>query len=51
MHVQLGEIINKTQKGQNPTATSEDLEAKTGDWWQIQITEHDQPPFPAYNIT
>ena len=39
------------QNKKHPTATSEDLEAKTGDWWQIQITEHDQPPFPAYNIT
>ena len=39
------------QNKKHPTATSEDLEAKAGDWWQIQITEHDQPPFPVHSIT
>ena len=39
----------KTKK--HPTATSEEFEAKAGDWWQIHVTEHDHPLFPAHNIT
>ena len=42
MHVQLGQIMgNKIQKDQkNPTAASEELEAKTGCQEQKQGTAH-----------